>query len=84
MVRVHLSPAQEGLLRGAVARWAPELLVGVSNLSARDVSHTDRLALVDAVVQELASQGVGPDGEINSSGKLLDNLVSALKPSDED
>lgn len=84
MARVALSRDQMDLLQSVVTRWAPELLSSVENLSVKSVSHQDRLALADAVFEELMSSGVGSDGQINPSGVELDTLIGVLKPSEED
>jgi len=83
-MRLDLSEKQIQSLRAAVLRRAPQSLALVHDLSSCELQHQDRLALADVVLEELMSSGIGPDGEINQTGIDLDNLISALKPSEED
>lgn len=73
---IRLSVEEFDVLR-AILQSKPELLANLIRISRINISIGDhtRERILDCIGDELASSGVGEDGEINSRGIALDDLI---------
>lgn len=75
----RLSGDQVALLREAVARHRSEALDIVEALQKRELEADEREQIIEALVAELVTSGVGNDWEPNARGHVIEGLISVIQ-----
>jgi hypothetical protein len=74
----RLNPKEEQLLREVILKHRPELLRILDLIGVQPLTAEQRERLRDPVATELVDEGFDEDGNINSLGGELENLIDRL------
>ena len=74
----RLNPKEEQLLREVILKHRPELLRILDLIGVQPLTAEQRERLRDPVATELVDEGFDEDGNINSLGVELENLIDRL------